>query len=274
MTRRASDRGRFAPSPTGVLHVGNLRTAVAAQMFATDGLIVRMEDLDRVTSSRELAERQLRDLAAIGIKSCEDVVFQSDRFAIYKAHLARLIHQGLAYECFCTRREIREAAAAPHGDFLVYPGTCRNLSKTERDERRTARLPALRLRVEESVRARGLVDDIVLQRNDGVPAYNLAVVIDDELQGVTQVVRGIDLQPVTPSQQYLGTLLGFRSLEYIHVGLVVGSDGERLAKRHGAVTLADWLATGRTAADLRQALERTLKEREIGASCPIGDIFA
>jgi len=265
--------GRFAPSPTGVLHLGNLRTAVAAQMFASNGLIIRMEDLDRVTSSRELARGQLSDLAAIGIESCEDVVFQSDRFEIYESYLTRLIEQDLTYECFCTRREIREAAAAPHGDFIVYPGTCRNLSKTERDERRTMRRAALRLRVEQSVRAGGFVDDIVLQRNDGVPAYNLAVVVDDELQGVTQVVRGIDLLPVTPSQQHLGSLLGFRPLEYIHVGLVVGPDGERLAKRHGAVALSDWLETGLTATDLRQALERTLRDREIGVQCPIGDIF-
>lgn len=266
-------RGRFAPSPTGILHLGNLRTAVAAQIFASGGLIIRMEDLDRVTSSRELAEKQLSDLAAIGVESCEEVVFQSDRFAIYEEHLSRLADQGLTYECFCTRREIREATAAPHGEFLMYPGTCRNLTKDERDERRAERRPALRLRVAERIRVEGEVDDIVLRRNDGVPAYNLAVVVDDELQGVTQVVRGIDLQPVTPSQQHLGLLLGFRLLEYIHVGLVVGSDGERLAKRHGAVTLADWVATGRAAADLRQALERTLRDRGIEAPCPVNEIL-
>jgi glutamyl-tRNA synthetase len=243
-------------------------------MFATDGLIIRMEDLDRVTSSRELARGQLSDLAAIGIESCGEVVFQSDRFAIYEEHLGRLVAQGLTYECFCTRREIREAVAAPHGDFLLYPGTCRNLTEDERDERRTVRRPALRLRVDESVRAVGEVDDIVLQRNDGVPAYNLAVVVDDELQGVTQVVRGIDLQPVTPSQQYLGSLLGFRPLEYVHVGLVVGSDGERLAKRHGAVTVADWVAAGGTTSRLRSALEATLDDRFVADSCPIGDIWA
>jgi glutamyl-tRNA synthetase len=247
-------------------------------MFATDGLIIRMEDLDHVTSSRELAERQLSDLAAIGVESCEEVVFQSDRFAMYEEHLGRLADRGLTYECFCTRREIREATAAPHGDFLLYPGTCRDLTEAERHERRAARRPArrpaLRLRVDEAIRARGEVDDIVLQRNDGVPAYNLAVVVDDELQGVTQVVRGIDLQPVTPSQQYLGSLLGFRPLEYVHVGLVVGSDGERLAKRHGAVTLADWVAAGGTASSLRSALEATLDDRFVADSCPIGDIWA
>lgn len=265
--------GRFAPSPTGVLHLGNLRTAVAAQMLAIDGLVIRMEDLDRVTSSRELAEGQLRDLAAIGIESAGPVVFQSDRFAMYEAYLDVLVGAGATYECFCTRKEIREAASAPHGDFLLYPGTCRDLSEGERSRRRVERSPALRLRVDDSVRAAGVVDDIVLRRNDGVPAYNLAVVVDDELQGITEAVRGIDLAPVTPSQQYLGSLLGFRPLDYIHVGLVVGTDGERLAKRHGAVTLADWVATGRTVASLRKALEMTLSNREIEAECPIEDIL-
>jgi glutamyl-tRNA synthetase len=265
--------GRFAPSPTGPLHLGNLRTAVAARILATDGFIVRMEDLDRVTSSREVAVGQLHDLVRIGIESTNRVLFQSDRFAIYAKYLNELVARGQTYECFCTRREIREAAAAPHGEVLRYPGTCRNLTETERVERRLARPPAIRLRVDEAVRALGEVDDIVLQRNDGVPAYNLAVVVDDELQGVTRVVRGIDLVDVTPSQQHLGSLLAFRPLEYIHVGLVVGLDGERLAKRHGAVTLADWEATGRTPTALRIALETTLGDREIGSECSIEDIF-
>jgi glutamyl-tRNA synthetase len=113
----------------------------------------------------------------------------------------------------------------------------------------------------------------VLRRNDGVPAYNLAVVVDDALQGITQVVRGIDLEPVTPSQVYLQQLLGFPTPEYVHIGLVVGPDRERLAKRHGSVTLADWLAAGRSAASLREALLRTLNNRPIRAECPLSDIW-
>ena len=127
--------------------------------------------------------------------------------------------------------------------------------------------------MEESVRTEGHVDDIVLRRNDGVPAYNLAVVVDDALQGVTQVVRGIDLEPVTPSQTYLQRLLGFATPEYVHVGLVVGPDGKRLAKRHGAVTLGEWLASGRSAEALREALLRTLDDRPIWAECPVSDIW-
>jgi glutamyl-tRNA synthetase len=265
--------GRFAPSPTGPLHFGNFRTAVAAQTFAAGALIIRMEDLDRVTSSREVAAMQLDELRKLGVVSIAPVEFQSERFEIYDDFLALLINQGMTYECFCTRKEIRESAAAPHGDVIAYPGTCRDLSAKEADERRRVRSPAIRLKVDDETRALGLVDDIVLRRNDGVPAYNLAVVVDDELQGVTQVVRGIDLQPVTPSQQYLQKLLRFRQLEYIHVGLVVGPDGERLAKRHESVTLADWRGTDRTPLELRRALERTLADRPIGASCPIEDIW-
>jgi glutamyl-tRNA synthetase len=270
--------GRFAPSPTGPLHLGNLRTAVAVQMFAREELggrvLVRMEDLDRVTSKRELALAQLIDLAAVGVRTSNEVVYQSDRFPLYDEYLTKLEEMGLTYPCFCTRREVREAAQAPHGEVMRYSGTCRDLADDERRARAAARPPAIRLKVDGVTRAAGVVDDIVLRRNDGVPAYNLAVVVDDELQGVTQVVRGIDLEPVTPSQQYLQKVLGFRTLDYVHVGLVVGPDGDRLAKRHGAVTLADWLAAGRSTSDLRRALLRTLEDRPIAAVCPIEDIWA
>lgn len=269
-------RGRFAPSPTGFLHFGNLRTALAAQSFVgrdLSDLLIRMEDLDRSTSSALWADRQLHDLAAVGVVTSEPVVFQSTRFDLYGDYLRRLVELDMVYECFCTRKEIREAVHAPHGEFHLYPGTCRDLEETMRVRRRKDRRPALRLRVTDSVRAEGVVDDVVLQRNDGVPAYNLAVVVDDAVQGITQVVRGIDLEPVTPSQIYLQRLLGFPTPEYVHVGLVVGPDGERLAKRHGSVTLADWLAAGRSAASLREALLRTLEDRPIQAVCPVSDIW-
>jgi glutamyl-tRNA synthetase len=266
--------GRFAPSPTGALHLGNFRTAVAAQWMSSDRMVIRIEDLDRVTSRREWASAQMSDLRALGITSDVDVVYQSDRFHLYEEYLNRLTSKGLTYQCFCTRKEIRDSATAPHDFNLRYPGTCRDLAESERRARAEVRPPSIRLRVDDTTRNVGEIDDIVLRRNDGVPAYNLAVVVDDELQGVTQVVRGIDLKQVTPSQQYLQRILGFRELEYVHVGLVVGPDGERLAKRHGAVTLADWLGSGRSASGLRRALERTLADRPIEASCPIEDIWA
>lgn len=266
--------GRFAPSPTGPLHLGNLRTAVAVWELARGNVILRIEDLDRVTSSRKWTVQLAEDLRLLELEAVGEVVHQSKRFSLYENYLSELIGGGRTYECYCTRKEIREAASAPHGDVLRYPGTCRDLDETTRNRRRQERPPALRLRVEESVRAEEGADDIVLRRNDGVPAYNLAVVVDDALQGVTQVVRGIDLEPVTSSQVYLQKLLGFPRPEYVHVGLVVGPDGERLAKRHGSVTLADWLAAGRSAASLRAALLRTLEDRPIRAECPVSDIWA
>jgi glutamyl-tRNA synthetase len=244
-----------------------------AQGFGEDGFVIRMEDLDQANSTREIARRQIEDLALVGVGAAEPPIFQSDRFNIYDEYLSRLVNAGCVYECFCTRREIREAASAPHGEFLRYPGTCRDLDAETRYQKRQERPPALRLRVDDETRAEGVIDDLVLRRNDGVPAYNLAVVVDDALQGITQVVRGIDLEPVTPSQVYLQQLLGFPTPDYVHVGLVVGPDGERLAKRHGSVTLADWLAAGRSASSLREALLRTLADRSIEAECPISDIW-
>ena len=265
--------GRFAPSPTGYLHLGNLRTALVAWLSAhrrgNGRFIVRFEDLDRVTSSRDIAAAQLRDLVAIGIVPDETPVFQSDRFALYDGAIESLTARGLTYPCFCTRREIREAAAAPHGSVGAYPGTCRTLSDADRTARAAERPGALRLdaaaagfgggaQVEfDDVihgRVRGEVDDVVLRRNDGVPSYNVAVVVDDSAQGVTEVVRGDDLLPVTPTQIALQRLLGVPTPAYMHVPMVLGPDGERLAKRHGAVTLADLAAEGVGAADVREML--------------------
>ncbi|MEM8621453.1 MAG: tRNA glutamyl-Q(34) synthetase GluQRS [Actinomycetota bacterium] len=248
--------GRFAPSPTGDLHLGNLRTAAVAWLSARSqggGFIVRMEDLDQATADPIAARGQLADLSAIGLDWDGEVVFQSARFDLYDAALATLTEGELIYECYCSRRQVREqiaaAAAAPHGPPGAYPGTCRDLDHGQRADRRASGRPAaLRLRADTETfafdeltgdRHEGAVDDFVLRRNDGTPSYNLAVVVDDERQGVTEIVRGDDLRPSTPRQVLLQELLGFRSPVYLHVPLVLGDDGERLAKRHGAVTLAD-----------------------------------
>ncbi len=258
--------GRFAPSPSGDLHLGNLRTAIAAHESARavgGRFLVRFEDLDRVTSSRETAARQLRDLAEVGVTWDEEPVYQSERFVLHEAALDDLVGRDLVYPCFCSRREVREAAAAPHDAMVRYPGTCRGLGPSERRRRAAKRPPALRLRTGgETVgftdlmlgRVEGIVDDIVLRRNDGVPSYHLAVVVDDAAQGVTEVVRGDDLAPVTPSQIHLQGLLGLPVPRYRHVPLMRGPDGERLAKRHGAVTLADLRAAGTDTAPIIASL--------------------
>jgi glutamyl-tRNA synthetase len=157
-------------------------------------------------------------------------VRQSERIGLYEEALGRL---GV-YPCWCTRAEVREAASAPHGPVGWYPGTCRDLTAAERAARSASgRPPALR------VRGDGTVDDFVVRRGDGAFAYNLAVVVDDAAMGVSQVVRGADLEDSTPRQVWLAGALGLPSPSYLHVPLVLGPDGARLAKRHGAVTLRE-----------------------------------
>jgi glutamyl-tRNA synthetase len=222
-----------------------------------------MEDLDRVQASADHEEAQQRDLAALGLDWDGEVVRQSERFDRYEAAIAQLAAAGRTYPCYCTRREIREAAHAPHGEPLpdgAYPGTCRHLTAAQRAQREAeGRRPALRLRGPDEVRevhdellgpVRALVDDVVLRRNDGVPAYNLAVVVDDAAQGVEQVVRGDDLASSAPRQRFLAEALGLPEVRYAHVPLVLGPDGRRLAKRDGAVTLAEQQRLGRSAADV------------------------
>ena len=246
--------GRYAPSPTGELHLGNLRTALLAWLFARSTgrrFLLRIEDLDASRVRPGLAEQQLADLAALGITFDSEPVVQSERRAAYQEALAKLADR--TYECFCSRREIAEAASAPHGSVARYPGTCRNLTEAQRIDRRLTRQPATRLRAEGAVQTfhdllhgdvAAEVDDVVLVRNDGVPAYNLAVVIDDAFSGVDQVVRGDDLLPAAAAQSFLAELLGYPRPTYAHVPLAVNVAGRRLAKRDGAVTLPQLAALG------------------------------
>jgi glutamyl-tRNA synthetase len=216
---------------------------------------MRVEDLDRGRVRPGVEERQLADLRALGIDWDGPVVRQSERLALYEAALEQLD----TYPCFCTRAEIREAASAPHGPVGAYPGTCRELSAAERAEREASgRPPALRVRSDREV------DDFVVRRGDGAFAYNLAVIVDDADQGVDQVVRGADLADSTPRQVWLARALGLREPEYVHVPLVLGPDGTRLAKRHGDVTFGEgsfaWIAaslgmSGRTAAELLEEFD-------------------
>ena len=246
--------GRFAPSPSGRLHLGNLRTALLAWLFARSGggsFLLRIEDLDRARSKPEHERTQKEDLRAIGLDWDAEAPHQSERTARYREALEQLQAAGRVYPCWCTRAEIRAAAEAPHGPLSegAYPGTCRQLSAAERAEReRSGRPAALRLdargpeiefedRLHGSVT--GVVDDFVLWRGDDTPAYQLAVVVDDADQAITEVVRGDDLLDSTPRQIELARLLGLPVPRYAHVPIVLGPDGSRLAKRHGAVTLAD-----------------------------------
>lgn len=264
--------GRFAPSPSGDLHVGNLRTALAAWLSARaadERFLVRMDDLDPSVSVDRHGQRQLDDLAAVGIDWDGTIVRQRDRFPRYHEVIDELTAAGLTYPCFCSRREIREAVRAPHGASPdgAYPGTCRDLSDAARARRSRTRQPALRLRTDGATRAVddevagtfvGTADDFVIRRNDGVPAYNLAVVLDDWDQGVTQVVRGDDLLSTTTRHLVLQGLVGAPTPRYAHVPLVLGPDGDRLSKRDGAVTLAGLAERDVTPPAVRDALLRSL----------------
>lgn len=287
--------GRYAPSPSGDLHLGNLRTAVLAYLFAVTenrAFHLRIDDIDAQRSSTHYALRQLDDLAALGVKPLPGsthaqstapapprIVTQQQTLPHYRAALKKLQDQGLTYECYCSRKDITEAQRAPHATPGIYPGTCRDLTPEQRTERReqlaeAGRMWSVRLashekewevpeRYQPTGTFRGEVDDMVLRRggnidptsNDGAGghaddfAYNLAVVVDDALAGVTQVVRGDDLLTSAPRQAYLAHLLGLPPVEYVHVPLVLGPEGKRLAKRDGAVTLGE--VPGGAAAALR-----------------------
>jgi glutamyl-tRNA synthetase len=255
----AAADGRYAPSPSGPLHLGNLRTALLAWLFARSQgarFLLRIEDLDPQRSRREHELRALADLRLLGLDWDAEPVRQSTRRARHREAFEELRAAGRVYPCWCTRAEVRLASAAPHADARggVYPGTCRALPARGRAERERAGAPqAWRLDARGSsasfsdalhgVRS-AAVDDFVLWRGDDVPAYNLAVVLDDADQGIGEVVRGDDLLETTPRQVLLGQLLGLAAPRYVHVPLVLGPDGKRLAKRHGAVTLAELRAAG------------------------------
>ncbi|ART67668.1 tRNA glutamyl-Q(34) synthetase GluQRS [Mycobacterium dioxanotrophicus] len=261
--------GRFAPSPSADLHIGNLRTATLAWLFARSTgrrFLLRVEDLDDRTFS-EIGNRQVDDLAAIGLTWDGPVEWQTEHRERYDAVIDALRDDGRLYECYCSRRDIAQAPQAPHAPQGAYPGTCRDLTAAERQARRaeTGRPPALRLRTDTFVGTvtdlvhgsyTGIVDDFVVRRGDGVTAYNLSVVVDDAASGIDQVVRGDDLLSSAPRQAYLARLLGYPEPTYAHVPLVLNEDGARLAKRDGAVTL-DEIGVDRALAEISTSLGYT-----------------
>lgn len=279
VTRSTADEGvpvgagRFAPSPTGDLHVGNLRTALLAWIWAGRThrrFVLRIEDIDRVRS--DSADSQLRDLVEMGLTWEGPALVQSDRAGAHASAVEDLAARDLVFECYCSRRDIREASSAPHVPPGHYPGTCLDLTEGERARQRErlaaeGRAPALRLRapapewtVHDELRGEvtGPVDHFVVRRNDGVPAYNLAVVVDDAFQGVDQVVRGDDLLGQAPGQAELAHLLGLGRPTYVHVPLAVSASGARLAKRDGAVTLTDLHALGWSTGDVVEWIGRSM----------------
>ena len=257
---RARYRGRFAPSPTGPLHLGSLLTASASYLDARAAggeWLLRMEDLDRPREMPGAADAILRSLTAHGLHWDGEVLYQSRRSALYDQALAQLTTQGRSYDCGCSRREVAEAGWPGDGE-QVYPGTCRDGMAPGK----TARARRLRLQGEEirfTDRVFGLqqqspaqqVGDFVLHRADGIHAYQLAVVVDDAAQGISDVVRGADLLSSTARQIVLGQLLGLPPLRYTHLPLLRNSTGEKLSKQ----TLAPALDDTRAADNLFQVLQ-------------------
>lgn len=259
-------RGRYAPSPTGPLHLGNARTALLSWLAARAGggaYVLRVEDLDGPRVRPGLEARMLSELSWLGLDWDEgpDVggragpYRQSERLPRYAEALGRLREAGLAYPCFCSRTEIAAASQAPHGpgdEGPRYPATCAALSPAEVARRAAARRPAWRFRVPpgkvmyrdevhgpREVDVAAAVGDFVVARADGVPAYQLAVVVDDAAMEVTDVVRGDDLLASTARQLLLYGALGLAAPRFAHVPLVLGDDGARLAKRHGALAVGE-----------------------------------
>lgn len=251
-------RGRFAPSPTGRLHLGNAWAAMLGWLWArAEGgeFLLRIEDLDTARSRAELTDALLADLDWFGLTFDGAPVFQSSRLELYRSAFEKLRQMGRVYPCHCTRSEIARAVAAPHGpgdDGPRYPGTCLGLSAEESAERARSRPPAWRFRPHPGPtafrdRVHGTfvqdvaaeVGDFVVLRNDGVPSYQLAVVVDDAATGITHVLRGDDLLASTPRQIQLCEALGLPVPIHAHVPLLLGPDGKRLAKRAGTPSLGE-----------------------------------
>jgi glutamyl-Q tRNA(Asp) synthetase len=247
---------RFAPSPTGLLHLGHAYSAVLAAEAGR--FLLRIEDLDSTRSRPEFVAAIIDDLAWLGLAPAEPPLVQSQRSTLYAAALDRLRDEGLAYPCFCTRADIAAALSAPHGATAHYPGTCRALPD---DSTRRAQIPhSWRLDIAKVLtrtalptwREGGMVhlatraelDDIILARKDAPAAYHLACVVDDAACEVTLVTRGADLRPSTPVQRLLQKLLDLPEPAYRHHPLVTHADGRRLAKRDHAPTLAAMRAAG------------------------------
>ena len=255
--------GRFAPTPSGFLHLGNVFCSLLAWLYAKSSggkIILRVEDLDPQRCTREKADQLARDLEWLGLEWDEgayvstnsESFFQSQRSEIYAQFFEQLQEQGLVYPCFCSRSELH-AAEAPHlsDGRIIYAGTCRQLTPEQRQAKAQKRAPAYRLQVEDKAisffdghygqQSYNLAEesgDFIVRRSDGVFAYQLAVTIDDALMGVTQVVRGCDLLSSTPMQLYIYRLLGFEPPSFCHIPLLVDATGRRLSKRDGDLEIA------------------------------------
>ncbi len=289
----ATVRGRYAPSPTGDLHLGNLRTALLAWLFArvaNGQFVLRVEDLDLARVRPHSTERMIADMRWLGLDWDEgpDVggpyapYTQSERLNIYRHYLQRQLAAGLVYPCYCTRAEITRVASAPHGDEGPrYPGTCRHLTAAQRRQHEAnGRRPSLRFHVDDErivsftdlltgpmqQHVQQATGDFIICRSDGIFAYQFAVVVDDALMQLNQIVRGADLLSSTPRQILLYEALGFPIPTFVHVPLVLDEQGNRFSKRSESAGLAPLRAAGMTPAQVVGQLAASCGLVEPGAS--------
>jgi len=303
MVRKVSDliRGRYAPSPTGDLHLGNLRTALLAWLFARCSggqFVLRVEDLDTPRVRPGATAQMLEDLRWLGLDWDEgpDIggpytsYVQSERQELYETYLQRLSNAGLVYPCYCSRAEVARAASAPHGEEGPrYPGTCRGLSAArQRQLLAEGRKPALRLRVDDqrvwtftdmlagpvSQCVQTTVGDIILRRSDGIFAYQFAVVVDDGLMLINQVVRGADLLSSTARQMFLFEALGFPIPLFAHVPLWLDGNGQRFSKRVQSAGLAPLRGSGATPAEVVGQLATSCGLLEPGQAISASDLLS
>ena len=265
-------RLRFAPSPTGYIHIGNVRTAVYNFLLAKKNnadFILRIEDTDEERSSKEYEEMLIEDLKWLGVKWDEGPDIggkhgpyrQSERYDIYKEYTDKLLESGHAYNCYCTPEELDEmrAKASAENRQIVYSGRCRNLTDAERNAfEAEGRKPSVRFRIPEDSKievkdvikgsvvfdSENIGGDFIIVRSGGVPMYNYLVVIDDALMGITHVIRGEDHLSNTPKQILIAKALGFPAPEYAHHGLMLGPDRSKLSKRHGITSLRNYREMG------------------------------
>lgn len=245
--------GRFAPTPSGRLHMGNLFALLVAYLDARQHhgrIVLRMEDLDPDRTSQKRATEMLHDLEWFGFSWETPLMYQSDREEAYQAAFQELYKRDLVYPCFCSRADLHSVQAPHVGDEVRYAGTCAQLTRAEREARAARQSPSYRIRVtdtpwcfDDSFQGpqRFNLDetsgDFIIRRSDGVYAYQLAVVVDDAAMGVTHVVRGVDLLSSVPRQRYLQTCLALSFVSYGHVPLIVDEKGRRLAKRNKDASL-------------------------------------
>lgn len=249
MTNAANIKTRFAPSPTGRMHAGNVFASMVAWLAAKKrggSVVLRIDDLDRDRSRTDYIDQVMRDYEALGLTWDEGPFYQRDNDAVYEEAFQRICGQGNVYPCYCTRADLKALASAPHlGEGSVYPGTCRSLTEEQRAQKALVKEPSWRLEVpDRDISLEDLFQgsytqniarecgDFIVRRSDGAFAYQLACVLDDAAEGINLVVRGIDLLPSSPRQMLLQRFLGLPKLTYGHVPLLCADDGRRLSKRN------------------------------------------